>query len=95
MSFKLLASATATVLLLAGCATQGGDLEKSSDPNFGEAHRYNAAVQTIDPAPVYSADGAQPGDHGEHGANAVERYRTGAVKDVEQIRTSSGGSGPQ
>ena len=95
MSFKLLASAAATVLLLAGCATQGGDLELSADPGFGDAHRYNAAVQTIDPAPVYSAGDAQPGDHGEHGSEAVKRYRQGNVEDVEQIRTSSGGSGPQ
>lgn len=98
MSFKSIVAAALAAPLLAGCATQGGDLALSADPNFGEASRYNAAVQTIDPAPVYAVDGAQPGDHGEKGAAAVERYRNDQVKSVEQIRTSSdsgGGGGPQ
>lgn len=98
MSSKRLAVAAIGALCLGGCATQSGDLALSPDPNFGEAHRYNAAIQTIDPAPVYTAEDAQPGDHGEHAAEAVERYRKGAVKDVQQVRTTSsggGGSGPQ
>lgn len=93
MSSKLLAAAAFGAFLIAGCTTRSGDLALSSDPNFGEAHRYNAAIQTINPAPVYTAEDAQPGDHGEHGSEAVERYRTGNVKNVEQIRTSSGGAG--
>lgn len=96
MSCKLFATATLAALVLAGCSTRQGDLALSPDPNFGEAHRYNAAIQTIDPAPVYTAEDAQPGDHGEHATEATERYRRGSVKDVEQIRTSTGGSsGPQ
>lgn len=97
MSFKYDVAAIALgAAILGGCSTQSGDLALSADPNFGEAHRYNAAVQTIDPAPVYAADGAQPGDHGEKGAESIERYRTNQVKDVEQIRTSSdSGGGPQ
>lgn len=85
----------ALAALLGGCATQQGDLELSADPNFGEAHRYNAAVQTIDPAPVYTAQDAQPGEHGDKGAEAVERYRTDRVKDVDVVETTSGGGGPQ
>ena len=92
MSSKSLAfGLTAATLLLAGCATQNGDLAKSAAPSFGEAHRYNMAVQTIDPDPVYDDSGAQPGDNGERAADAVERYRTGEIADVEAVATSGGG----
>lgn len=94
MSSRVVAAA-ALAALLAGCATQSGDLALSPDPNFGESHRYNAAVQTIDPAPVYQAGDAQPGDHGEKGAAAVKRYRTDQVKDVESVQTTTGDGGPQ
>lgn len=95
MSFRLLIAPLA-LGLLAGCNTvnpQSG----SVDPGFGEAQKYNMAVQTIDPDPVYAADAAQPGDHGEKAAGAVKRYRTGTVKDVQVMQTtgSSGGGGPQ
>jgi hypothetical protein len=63
------------------------------DPSLGEAPKYNAAIQTINPAPVYSADSAQPGSNGEVGAAAVKRYRTDKVKQTESIGTSSSGSG--
>ena len=52
---------------LAGCNTMYthyGD----EDPSLGEAAKYNAAIQTINPAPVYSADSAQPGSNGDVGA---------------------------
>jgi hypothetical protein len=95
MSFKLLLAPLA-LGLLAGCNTvnpQSG----STDPGFGEATKYNAAVQVIDPDPVYAEDGAQPGESGVKGAEAVKRYRTDKVKQIEQIATTSsgGGSGPQ
>lgn len=69
------------------------------DPGFGEALRYDMAIQTIDPEPVYPEDGAKPGDHGEKAAKATERYRKGQTKPV-QIQSASGGSsgsssGPQ
>ena len=63
------------------------------DPGLGEAPKYNAAIQTINPAPVYSADSAQPGSNGEVGAAAVKRYRTDKVKKTESLGTSSTGSG--
>ncbi len=93
MSSRRLLIAPLTLVLLAGCDTvypQTG----SPDPGFGEAVKYNAAIQTIDPNPVYDANDAQPGDSGAKGAAAVRRYRTDAVKDVETIQTSTG-SGPQ
>ena len=62
------------------------------DPGLGEAPRYNAAIQTINPAPAYSADSSQPGSDGVVGAAAIKRYRTDAVKQPEPAETSIGGS---
>jgi hypothetical protein len=59
------------------------------DPYLGEAVRYNAAIQTVNPDPVYAENGAKPGDNGEKGAKAVKRYRTDSVK--QQSSTSGGG----
>jgi len=103
MSFRLLA-ATAALAMLSGCAAlhQPPPQAGSLDSGLGEATKYNVAVQTIDPDPVYTAEDAQPGDHGEKGANAVKRYRTDQVKDTEPASTTSrrrggggGGSGPR
>ena len=63
------------------------------DPGFGEAARYDLAVQTIDPDPQYPADAAQPGAHGEKAQKATERYRKGTTKPVATVSASSGGSG--
>jgi hypothetical protein len=82
--------AAGSALLMAGaCAPV--------DPGYGEALRYDMAVQTVDPDPVYPEDGAKPGDSGEHGAKASERYRKGATKPVQRESASSGASasGPQ
>ena len=97
MSSRLLFAAPLALGLLAGCNTVD-PVSGSVDPGFGEAVKYNAAVQTIDPTPVYTELDAQPGDMGAKGSEAVKRYRTDAVKDVEEIRTggtTSGGGGPQ
>lgn len=88
MSSKLLL-ASAAVVLVAGCSTVNAPIG-SQDPGFGEAIKYNAAVQIIDPDPVYTASDAQPGDHGEKGAKAVDRYRKDAVKQTEQVETTAG-----
>ena len=93
MSSRRLLIAPLTLVLLGGCDTvnpQTGSL----DPGFGEAVKYNAAVQTIDPDPVYDEADSQPGDSGAKGAAAVKRYRTDAVKTVEAVETSSG-TGPR
>lgn len=69
------------------------------DPGFGEAMRYDMAIQTVDPDPVYPEDGAKPGASGEKAAKASERYRKGATKPVSRESASGGGgggsSGPQ
>jgi hypothetical protein len=94
MSCKLLAVAPLAVLLLAGCDTLNQN-NLSPDPAFGEATKYNAAIQTVDPDPVYAEGGSQPGDSGAKGAAAVKRYRTDAVKSVEVMQTTGSGSGPR
>ena len=85
------------VMMLAGALAIGCGACVPTDVGVGETVKYAQAVQTIDPDPVYGPEDAKPGDHGEKGAAAVKRYRTDAVKDVEQIETggSSGGGGPQ
>ena len=91
MSSKVLTLPLA-LLALTGCNTvyeQSG----SVDAGLGEAAKYNMAVQTIDPDPVYTADGAQPGDDGTKGAAAVKRYRTDAVKAVTTVSSTSSSSG--
>lgn len=93
MSFRLLFAPLA-LGLLSGCNTVY-EHSGSVDPGMGEAIKYDMAVQTIDPDPVYGPDNAQPGDKGDKGAAAVKRYRTDAVKQVETVGTTSGGGGPR
>ena len=82
----MIMSATASALALGGCS--------AVDPGFGEALRYDMAIQTIDPDPVYPEDGAKPSDNGAKASNATKRYRTGTVKPVETMSAgSSGGTG--
>jgi len=63
------------------------------DAGFGEAARYDMAIQTIDPDPVYAEGSAEPGSNGEVAAKATERYRKGTTKPVQTMSTSSGGGG--
>ena len=94
MSSKILLTASA-VLALAGCNTVNKNIG-FEDPGMGEALKYDTAIQTINPDPVYTADSPQPGDSGAKGAAAAKRYRTDAVKAVEAVsstQSSSGGSG--
>lgn len=69
------------------------------DPSFGEALKYDMAVQTVNPDGAVARPGATvPGGSGEVGGKASERYRKGQVKQVEVISSStsvSGGSGPK
>ena len=89
--FSRLIRVAPLAVLVVGCAVD--PVTQSYDPSFGEATKYNAAVQTINPDPVYAADAAQPGDNGDVGAHAVKRYRTDAVKAIETMETTSGSSG--
>ena len=87
MRFEVRLMIAAGLLAAAGCAPV--------DPGLGEALRYDMAIQTVNPDPVYPEGGAQPGDSGEHGADAVKAYREGKTKPVQSQSTSSGGGGPQ
>ena len=92
---RLALMAAAPLLAIAGCAPAPLPIAQV-DPAMGEAVKYNAAVQTINPDPVYAADAAQPGQRGDKAAAAVRRYRTDAVKNVERMGTAnSSGSGSQ
>jgi hypothetical protein len=89
----------AGALCLAGCNTANTHIG-DEDPAFGESVKYNAAIQTINPTPVYPAGAAQPGDNGAKGQAAVKRYRTDSVKPIETMQTTggsgaSGGTGPR
>lgn len=77
-----------SMLILSGAAIAAAGCAPV-DPGFGEAARYDMAVQTIDPDPQYPAGSAQPGDHGEKAQKATERYRKGTTKPV----TGAGGAG--
>ena len=82
----------AAAAALAGCNTANTHIGEESAA-LGEALAYNAAVQTINPTPVYPPGAAQPGDSGEKGATNVQRYHKGQVKDVQVMSTQSGGGG--
>lgn len=78
-------------LCLAACNTANSHIG-DEDLGMGEAVKYNAALQTINPTPVYPPSAAQPGDNGDKGAHALKRYRTDAVKPVETMQTSNSSS---
>ena len=90
MSSRLIVALLITLPLLTGCMNEPIG---QRDPAIGEAVRFNAAIQTINPDPVYAQGSAQPGDSGEHGAKAVEKYRKGTVKPVETMETTTSSSG--
>jgi hypothetical protein len=92
MSSSRLWTVAAASVALAACNTAQTHIG-DEDPGMGEALKYDAAIQTINPAPVYSATSTQPGSNGDKGASAVKRYRTNAVKEPENIGTTGGGSG--
>ena len=94
MSCKRLGAMLGVILgaALSGCNTVNQNIG-SEDPSLGETVKYNAAIQTINPDPVYAPGGAMPGDSGDRGAKAVKAYRMGTVKQVETISTGGGASG--
>ena len=66
------------------------------DYGLGEAVKYDMALQTIDPDPVYAPGSTEPGTSGTTNAEAAKRYRTDTVKPVvltDTTMVSAGGSG--
>jgi hypothetical protein len=87
---SLIALSAGTVLC--GCATGYKNIGQE-DRAMGEAVKYNTAVQTINPDPVYAEGGALPGDNGDRGAQTVKRYRTDQVNARHKAEASSAQSG--
>jgi hypothetical protein len=85
MHCKSILILSGAALATAGCAPV--------DPGFGEAARYDMAIQTIDPDPQYPADASQPGDHGEKAQKATERYRKGQTKALRRESAGGGSAG--
>jgi hypothetical protein len=82
------------LLLTCGCRTAYTHHIGEEDPGLGESVKYNAAMQIINPDPVYPQGGAQPGDSGVKAAAAVKRYRTDTVKALDTMSsTEQSGSG--
>jgi hypothetical protein len=107
MSSRRVIIAAAACITLGACNTVHKNIG-TEDAFFGEAAKYNAALQTINPDPVYPEGGAQPGDNGEKGADAVKRYRNDEVNARHKAEANasrsgalstsqgaSGGSGPR
>jgi hypothetical protein len=91
MSSKRLVSMFGFCALITGCVNEPIG---QRDASFGEAVKYNAAIQTISPDPIYPAGAAEPGGNADVGARAVKRYREGKVTPVEMMETTSGTTGP-
>ena len=81
----------ASALLMTGACNTLHPQTGSPDPAFGEALKYDMAIQVINPDPVYDDKGAVPGGSGAKGAEAHKRYRTDRVKDVRVMSTTSAG----
>ena len=80
----------ALVCCLTGCATADGKgLSLSPKDNFGEATKQTFAAQIINPNPDYADQ--VPATSGSLVAAAIERYRTGRVKQPVSQRTSQVG----
>lgn len=96
MNTKLkLVTALALGTALGGCATVADqEFLGYQDPGFGEANRATYAAMVVNPDPQY--DTPIPLTSAEHAAQAIERYRTDAVKVPERQTTTqsvSGGTG--
>lgn len=92
MSFRRCLIPYCAMLAMGGCNTAHSTIG-SGDVRFGETAKYNAAVQIINPDPVYARDRAFPGDSGAKAAAAAKRYRTDAVKSIEIIRSTNSTAG--
>ena len=76
---------------LTGCTTIADkEFLGYQDPGFGEANRATYAAMVVNPDPKY--DTPIPASSAEHAAQAIERYRTDAVKRPERIETTDVGS---
>ena len=77
MSFRIALIAIGAVAL-AGCNTMYTHIG-DEDPGIGEAVAYDAAIQTVNPAPVYSA--GSPGRSRHFAVDGRERPRPGHLRE--------------
>ena len=89
MSSKRLLILAAASAALAACSTAQTHIG-DEDAFMGEAVKYNAAIQTINPTPVYPPGASQPGDNGAKGAAAVKRYENDKVKQPPNVQSTMG-----
>ncbi|QGN54468.1 hypothetical protein [Novosphingobium sp. Gsoil 351] len=93
MSCKRSILLVAATLALGGCASWDPKTGRLDESTFGEAKNATMAAQIVDPDPQYEY--LDPATSGEHAAQAIDRYRKGAVKQPERVRstqTQSGGN---
>ena len=83
---------SAGCVVLAGCNTVNKNIGTQA-PLLGETVAYNAAVQTINPDPVYPENAAEPGSMGSHGVAAVRRYRNDEVNARHRREVSAARAG--
>jgi hypothetical protein len=91
MSYRLILT-TVAALALGACGTVNKNIGQE-DLAVGEAVKYDFAIQTINPDPVYPQGSALPGSNADKGAQAVKRYRMDQVKALETMGTTSAGGG--
>ena len=92
MSSRQLLIPALAALALTACNTANTHIG-DEDPYFGEAVKFNSAMQTINPDPVYPEGSAEPGDNGDRAAAAVKRYRTDKVNDRHRDEVKASRSG--
>lgn len=84
-----------TLLALAACtADLRGVGSASADPGFGRTIGSNIAAQAIDMDPHYAGVPVEGGS-GQRNVDALKRYQTGMVKQLEKVTGKSevGGQG--
>src|SRR3546814_12608359 len=80
-------SKTATIAIGAGAAMLLGGCTPI-DTGLGATVKHNMAQHIINPDPEYAGTPVE-GSSGDRAASALERYRTGTVKEPQTIRTTS------
>jgi hypothetical protein len=89
----LIAAGVCSVIILSGCSNTVHKTIGQEDLFLGEAARYNAALQTINPDPVYAEDALEAGSSGAKGAAALARYRADQVNARHKAEVSAARSG--
>lgn len=79
--------------ILSGCSNTVQKNIGQDDPFHGEAARYNAALHTINPDPVYAEDALEAGSSGAKGAAAIARYRGDQVNARHRTEVNAARSG--